>query len=480
MEKDLSVLKQHVAALLASLAAMSAGIAIGWTAPALPLLQAEEPAENVPLRVSVDEGSWISSLLPLGALFGAMPAGLMADWMGRKKAILSLAFPYTLGWLLILFADETIVLVYVGRFLCGLATGATTVLVPQYNEEIAEDAIRGALGIYMDFMLCNGVTLINIFGAYLSYTWFTIASCIASAIFLFTFVWVPESPVYLIMKDRMEEATEALSWLRQGKRSYDVQEELRYLQVNLISQSDDQEPRPFCDMLMRILNKLSFKSRTFRTVFIVYGLMVFQIVGGIDAVLFYTVDIFNDVGSDLSSNVSSIIVAVCQSVCNLISAFYVDSLGRRPMLLISAFITAVCHAALAIYFYFKGSGIDMESWSWIPVVALILFVIGFTVGFSQLPWLMMAELVPTRTKTWVNAGAVTLNWTMVFVITKDFPDMVQYLGNDVTYGLFSCMCVMSFVFVAIWVPETKGKSREEIQEALSIKKKVTSSKGDFA
>ncbi|XP_067013939.2 facilitated trehalose transporter Tret1 [Anabrus simplex] len=470
-ERDWSHVRQHLAALSANLATLSGGAAYGWTSPALPHLQRKHPDVDHPFVVTPEEGSWIGALLPLGALFGALPAGFMAEKIGRKKSILLLALPYILGWLCIIFANEQLLLIYIGRFILGLALGATTVLVPQYNEEIAEDAIRGALGVYLDFSLCNGNLLVNLFGALLPFTWFTVASATLPLIFLATFYWMPESPVYLVLGNRMEEATKSLAWLRKGRSSYDIQGELKYLKETLTMESGEEEESIVTLIRSLLRNGLSSSFTTLKTLAIVYVLVFFQQTQGIDAINFYSVVIFMKSGVGIPPNVSSVILCLCQSASDLFSALFVDRIGRKPMLLMSAAMTTVSQATLSVFFHCKDHRIEIHSYNWVPLAAMIVFVVGYTLGFSPLPWLMMNELVPTKMKSWVNSGAVCMNWSLVFLVSKEFPAMEFHLGRDVTYGIFSIMCLCSFVFVFMWVPETKGKSRQEIQEALRGDKK---------
>ncbi|XP_067005244.2 facilitated trehalose transporter Tret1 [Anabrus simplex] len=469
--RDWSVFRQHLAALIANLAAFSGGMCLGWSSPAVPLLQREQGDVDLPLYVTIEEGSWISCLLPLGAAVGSLPVGYLSDCIGRKKAILSLAIPYIVGWMLILFSDTSLTLMYVGRFIAGLGVGGTTVLVAQYNEEISEDSIRGALGVYLDFNLCSGSFFLNLLGCFLSYMGFSIVSCIIPIIFVCTFIWMPESPVYLVLEDRMDDAMKSLTWLRKGKRLEDIQTEIKRIKEHLNKEKEESGSRPLMCRMKEFFSDLSSQSTLLKTVGIVLGLMFLQQVSGINAILFYTVSIFQSSGSNISSNMSSAIVAGCMAASDFCSSFYVDRLGRRPMLLFSTLATAVCLAVLSAYFHYNDNNYDVSSWNWVPITALIIYVITYTAGFSQLPWLMMAELVPSKHQKWMSPLASFLNWGIAFILAKEFPDMRIHLGNDVSYGIFSSASIASFMFVWFLVPETNGRSREEIQDALRGKRR---------
>ncbi|KAK7870189.1 hypothetical protein R5R35_012740 [Gryllus longicercus] len=449
---------------------MCAGVAMGWTSPALPVLQREGNASAAwaasptpPLSLSEEQGSWASALVPLGAVAGALPSGLLADAIGRKRALLTLAAPYALGWVFIVSAGQQVWMLYFGRFLTGLGTGATTVLTPLYCEEIAEVAIRGALGAYLDFMICVGILWIYVLGAYVPYFWYTLSGCVIPVVFLLTFCWMPESPVFLANKSRHEQARKALEWLR-GGNDYDAQLEMD----SMLASMKESPSISIRQSLSMFFSTNPIRSTTSRAVAIVLGLMLFQQLSGINAVIFYTVQIFNEAGSNLSGEASTIIVGVVQVIAVLCSSITVDHLGRRFLLLLSTVIMAFCLLCLSLYAVFsKGSDVDnLSIVLWIPLVALILYVVVFALGFGPLPWLLMAELLPVHAKGWGSAIAASFNWAVALLLTKQFPLMLRHAGQDVTYGILCFFCVLGAIFIAKCLPETKGKTKIEIEESI--------------
>lgn len=150
------------------------------------------------LKLTSTEESWIGSLLALGAIVGAFPAGKIADVIGRKKSILSLAAPFLLSWTIILFANSAIILC-IARFIAGIGVGAACVLVPTYISEIAETSARGTLGSIFQLFLTAGIVFSFLFGTLLSYTGFTIICGMVEIVFLASFFWMPESPVWLVV-----------------------------------------------------------------------------------------------------------------------------------------------------------------------------------------------------------------------------------------------------------------------------------------
>lgn len=174
--------------------AVGVGTALAWTSPVLPQLYEESSW----LVITREQGSWVGSLLALGAIAGAVPSGPMADRLGRKKTLLILAVPFLLSWVIIIFASK-LWLIYLARFIVGAAVGASCVVVPTYISEIAEISTRGTLGAMFQLNITVGILLAFILGAVMNYTAFAIVCALIEVGFLASFIWMPESPVWLVV-----------------------------------------------------------------------------------------------------------------------------------------------------------------------------------------------------------------------------------------------------------------------------------------
>lgn len=358
---------------------------------------------------------------------------------------------------------------YIARFILGVTCGAATVATPLYNEEIAEVRIRGALGVNMDIMFNAGILYVYIIGALGSYLWLSISACIIPAIFAVTFFWMPESPMFLVSKGEIGKAEMSLRWLRglDKEKSPDIERELNRMK-DFVNDSFSKETTQVTkdtkrgSLKVRIAD-LFLTTPTAKAVRIILGLMTFQQLTGIDAVIYYSVDIFNEAGSSLSSSVCTIIVGLLQLVSTYIPSVIVDRAGRRILLILSELGMAVSLLALSLHFTMQNNGVEVMWAGWIPLVALSVYIVAFSVGFGPLPWLIMAELLSTEAKVWVSSMAVCFNWSLTFAVTKLFPVVNHDLGPAITYGGFCFICVLGFGFVVLFVPETQGKSREDIQ-----------------
>lgn len=216
----------------------------------------------------------------------------------------------------------------------------------------------------------------------------------------------------------------------------------------------------------------SFQQRaTVRALIIALGLMFFQQVSGINAVIFYTTTIFNDANTGLEATAATIIVGVIQVVATLLATFIVDKAGRRILLLISDFFMAVSTILLAVYFQLKeDDASQVENIGWLPVLAVCLFIAMFSIGFGPIAWLMIGELFANNVKAYVSPLAGAFNWLLSFLVTKVFTNLRDALGIAGVFWLFSGLSLLGTVFVFFLVPETKGISLAEIQRMLSGEK----------
>ncbi|XP_067004852.2 facilitated trehalose transporter Tret1-2 homolog isoform X2 [Anabrus simplex] len=478
-EKQRNVLwPQMLAAGLATTCAMCSGTVLGWTSPTLPVM--EEPhlvvthnynSTNVTRTSMVSEAqaSWIGSLVPLGALVGALPAGFIADGLGRKPLILFLGILFLLGWVLIILSHEVVVYIYAGRFIQGIAAGAITVAIPLYNEEITEPSIRGKVGVFFDLMINVGILWSYSLGVIIPYPNLSIASGCLPLLFFITFVWMPESPVHLVTKGRILQAESALKWLRSGGSSdWDIQPELTKLQT-LVSQSKAERETQKKLSLKERFSELSWSSPKSKPIKIIFGLMILRPLSGINSITFYTVKIFQEAGSGLSPNVATIIIGCILVTSNYVSSKLVDRIGRRILFLCSGAGVTLCYVIMITYFELKDHDIDVSHVSWLPLVAIGIFVVSFCLGIGPLPWLLMAELLPIEHKKWASGMGVCITWSLSFLVTKFFGKMINELGGTVTYGTFCIFCALGTMYIALFVPETKGKTREELQKEMGMR-----------
>ncbi|KAL5241839.1 hypothetical protein ACI65C_009249 [Semiaphis heraclei] len=447
-ENAKSCRRQLSACFLASLMSLSAGTVItGWS-------PTEGSMKEDDLKKwSTEQESWIISIYVLGALLGALPAGFLGQKYGRKSLLLWLAGPMIVGWLLCLLRLESLFLECLGRFVCGISVGATTVAVPLYAREVSSDVLRGRTGVFLDFMLCAGILY-----AYVARTvlqgvrQFCLACTVVPIMFVVLFLYVPESPVYLYNVGRYDQAASALRWLR-GRR-FNVKNEFDKIET---SKCHDDE-------LFERGGKMSAENKKFltRVTIISFGLVLVQRMSGAGGVIQYSSTLFKISGSTIDPNTACIIVGTFQLVASGVSFLFIDKVGRRTLLLISSAVITACLVLLVAYFRFVENNTLVDSpWRMSLLIILCVFISAFRLGLGPIPWFISTELSPALYGGRIQSMAASFSWSLSFVIMKSFKIFVE--ANPVLlWCSFAAFSAAGFLFVLFYVPETNNKSREQI------------------
>ncbi|XP_023167619.2 facilitated trehalose transporter Tret1 isoform X3 [Drosophila hydei] len=452
-ENRSKTLPQYVAALAAAGGAFAAGTLLGWTSPAETGIVKDATAYD--FDVSSTQYSWVSSFMTLGAACVCIPIGFLINFIGRKWTMLLLVAPFVVGWALLIWA-QNVFMMYIARFILGIAGGAFCVTAPMYTGEIAQKDIRGTLGSFFQLMITIGILFVYGIGAGLSVFWMSIVCGILPIIFGVIFFFMPESPTYLVSKNRSDAAVKSIQWLRGTE--YDYAPEMEELH---------QTEREIRENKVNILAALA-RPVTIKALCISLGLMFFQQLSGINAVIFYSEAIFEDANTGISASMSTILIGVMQVVATFVSTMVVDKLGRRILLLASGAVMALSTTAIGVYFYMKDQDpASVDNLGWLPVGSLCIFMIMFSIGYGPVPWLMMGELFATDIKGFAGSIAGTTNWVLAFVVTKTFKNLNDSLGSGGTFWLFAGVTIVGVIFVFLAVPETKGKSLNEIQMELA-------------
>jgi MFS family permease len=195
--------------------------------------------------------------------------------------------------------------------------------------------------------------------------------------------------------------------------------------------------------------------------------MAFRQLCGLNAVLAYTVKIYETAGSAWDPYKNTAIFGAVQFVSTVIAVFIVDRVGRRILLIVSGGGVVLSLVIFVIHFRLLDLGIEIQYISWLPVIAVNLYIATFAVGLGPVPWFMMPELLSKEARSWVSSLAVCFNFTAAFIVTRYFLVMMNVWGSEATYGTLLVICLVGTVFVVVFVPETKKKTREEINTQLS-------------
>lgn len=440
-------LPQFVAAFVSTLSAVSLGMVFTWTSSSLPIMEKET-------GITKAQGAWIGSLVTLGAFVGAIPAGPLSHLLGRKRTLQVAIMPLYLSWIAIAYFYHLRSVLYIARFVAGLAGGVISVAAPMYIAELSHISIRGTLGTFFQVQITIGILLEYLLGDIIrDVRALSLTSSVLPVVFLLSFAFVPESPVYLCEKGDMEKAKKSLVWFRGP--DYEVEDEL----VKITGEIEEAQKNK-----IKLSDLISCKA-TRKGLIISFGLMIFQQLSGVNGVLFYANDIFKKSGGFISPGSCSILVGTVQVIATLVSTILIDKAGRKVLLVVSDFVMCISLATIGLYFYLE-KVIDLSAYSFIPVTSVASFIIFFSIGFGPIPWMIMGEIFPSRAKGVASSLSASLNWFLAFLVTNQFPNMESWFGLGITFLVFSVICGIGTVFVTFVLPETKGKSVDEVTDIL--------------
>ena len=399
--------------------------------------------------------SLVAGIVLVGAVVGAIVAGSLSDRFGRRPVILITALGFVIGALLSAAATAVWMLL-IGRLLIGIAIGVASMLTPLYLAEISPAASRGAVTSLNQLCITLGILVSYLVGyvfadASEGWRWMLGLGAIPGAILAAGMLVLPESPRWLAGHNRMPQAEAVLRRLR-GPLG-DVGTELATLRTDLLREGG------------RLMPWSALLAPRLRPALIVgVGLAMFQQVTGINTVIYFAPQIFQAAG--LSSASVSILATAGVGVVNvaltLVSMRLIDIAGRRALLLWSLGGMAATLLILAGGFALGASGAS----AWITVLSVAAYVAFFAIGLGPVFWVLIAEIFPLALRGRAMSLATISNWGFNLLVTITFLGLIQLCGRTGTFLLYAALTLMGLAFTAILVPETKGRSLEEIEDAL--------------
>lgn len=403
------------------------------------------------LNLSIAEFSLFGSILTFGAMIGAITSGPIADYIGRKGAMrMSSAFCVA-GWLAIYFAQGALSL-DIGRLATGYGMGVFSYVVPVFIAEIAPRDLRGALTTINQLMICCGVSVAFIIGTMLTWRTLALTGLIPCAILLFGLFIIPESPRWLAKIGHQKEFELALRRLR-GKDA-DISEEAAEIQDYI----ETLEKLPKVNLFDL------FQRRYLSSLIVGVGLMVFQQFGGINGICFYTGSIFESSG--FPSDVGTIIYAIIQVPITALGAVLIDRAGRKPLLLVSATGLVIGCILTGTSFYLKGHEIAVKGGPILAVTGILVYIGSFSIGMGAVPWVVMSEIYPINIKGAAGSLATLVNWFGAWACSYTFNFLMTW-NSFGTFILYAAVNALSILFVIKIVPETKGRTLEQIQASIN-------------
>ena len=396
---------------------------------------------------------WAASSAIWGCVFGALFAGALSDKYGRKKVLLLSGLLFTLSALGSAVPDNLTQFV-LARFIGGLGVGSASMLSPLYISEIAPAQIRGMLVTLYQLAIVFGINIIyivnylianthdQVWNVQLGWRYMLGSEGIPAILFFILLFFVPESPRWLVKENRSEEALKILNKINRPEETHRILEEIK--------ETVNEEKGSFLDL---------FKPGIRKAMVVGSVLAFFSQVTGINAIIYYAPEIFKQVGFGSESALfQTMIIGFVNMLFTLVAIRFIDYWGRRTLLIWGISGMVSCLLGMGMFFYFEITSGSL----------LLLFILGFIASFASslgpIPWVLISEIFPTKTRGTAMSFSIVILWLGVVLITQFFPVLLSLFGGAFTFWIFMINALILLIFTLIFIPETKQKTLEEIQE----------------
>lgn len=400
-------------------------------------------------QLSAFENGLVVSATLIGAVFGSVGSGWLADLYGRKRMLLIAAWVFIFGTMGSAIAHDVFELI-MSRAILGLAIGIASFTAPLYISEIAPPQYRGALVSLNQLAVTIGILLSYFVDVYFSqmgeWRWMLGVGVIPAIILFLGLLGLPDSPRWLYAKNRSQEAFQTLKKIRGTSH---VRAEVAAIKASLSEAGD-----------VRILLKKWLRP----ALIIGIGLGFFQQFTGINTVIYYAPTIFKLSGfsSDTVAILATMGIGAVNVLATIVAIPLIDKVGRKPLLYFGMMLMMLCLFVLSLSFGFYHTA----ALKWIAFASLIFYIIGFAVSLGPIMWLMFAEIFPLKVRGIAISVVASLQWLFNFIVSLTFLTLIKYFHEAGTFALYGILCLLGIGFVYLRVPETKGISLEMIERNL--------------
>lgn len=425
----------------------------GWTAPMT--LYLISPQSHI--QCTKHEAEFLEVLLMIGSFVGLPVTIYLVNKIGRKNSLILAALVDLLGWIVIGVADK-LIYIQITRVFFGMAGNMSFVAGPMYIAEIADHKIRGFLSSIIYIMMLVGFIIIYCVGPYTPFYTAPIIAVLLMIIDLGIFFFMPESPYYLFFKNKYEAAKKSLQYFRPGK---DISKELEDI-TSAVERQKTEKGR---------LQDLILVKNNRRALVVVCMLNFGQHIGAISVILMNVHVILESAGSIyIDTSIAAIIFSVIMLISASYASFKVDKYGRKALLIISSILTGFCLLTMAIYFNLKLTGYDVQNVSWIPIVSIMIYAAAFKFGLGIVPIIVIAEVFSAKIKAIGMTFSDGIYVIAATVSVEVYTRLSDNFGIHVPFYVFSFGSFFMTLFTIFYIPETKGKTLEEIQMLLKGKR----------
>ncbi|KAK7072681.1 hypothetical protein SK128_016296 [Halocaridina rubra] len=442
-----SLIRQILVGFVVALSTLMTGFTSAWPV-VLPKLQ--ESSTN--FVVTDQDVAWLVSLQGIVGMVTSLISGHLVEYFGPKKLLLICLFPTFGLWILMAYTPY-LSLLYIARIGLCISTYIIKSFFQAYIAELCQPKIRGTIAAMPELIIAIGVLIIYVMANFFSYELVT-ALCAAPflPLLIITF-FIPESPYWLARRNRAEEAKFSLQRMRGQK--FGFEKELRTITTNT-------KPQESAWTQVRELRKKK------HSIPVVYVLMILALreVSGQTAIFSYSVYMFRQAGVQLDAFLCTVLIGCVRVTSTFIALLVVDRLGRRPVMIGSTSFCALAELVSGIALL-----MNLPGTSWVPLAGLLIYVLAFGLGQAGVPWIIMGELLPTPVRS-IGSAIITFCYCLLmFIVNYIFFWLLENLQLGGIFCLFAISNVILLVILCIWLPETKGRSLQELESAFVKPKK---------
>jgi len=460
------------------------GLMVAWSSPYIASLTAGEAHFSITLT----EASWVISLLNLGRLVGAISGSVAVNYFGTKTTILITSMPLALCWLFTMLANR-VEWLYAARFLGGISLGKVYSCFSLYLGEIADAKIRGALIFLgksressarivgraasaatkkvtnvsnLPFAAMTGMPIGNlmicVMGAYIKMEISAGISLLFCFVLMIIFIWLPESPHHLVKINSEKKARASILWYH---RDCDVDSELltlkKFIEMN--------KSLPFVDVLREFRLPHNWKALMVVLILLMYSQMC-----GLNNVMFYMEIILRNCGvTVIEPAVMVIIVSALGIVSSLLSMMLIDKCGRRVLMIVSSSSVIVSIVCLGTEFQLLDAGYDSAELQPLAIFSVIVFQMSIFMGIISIPTTLLGEVFAPHIKCVAGCFASIVAGIFSFISTSTYQPLVDLITEKYVFYIYSLLLLTAIPYTLLCVPETRGKTLQQIQEDLTRK-----------
>jgi sugar porter (SP) family MFS transporter len=413
------------------------------------------PSLREQLQLTPSQESMVVGAVLFGAMFGPFISGFLTDKLGRKKINVIASLIFVVGSILAAIAPDTNSLI-AGRLLLGLAIGIVAATVPLYLAELSPKDKRGRMVTFFQLAITLGILLSYVVGyifgdaenAWRLMFW---AGFVPAIILFVGMLFVPESPRWLLTKGRNEEALKVLNQLRTPEDAVaEYNETLKLLKEEKLNKSSWME---------------LFMPKLRIPLFIGIGIFAIQQFSGINAIIYYSTDIFKSLFTDSQATLATVGVGIVNSLATILGMQFLDKWGRKPLLYTGLIGTAVCLGTVGLAFFFESS-LPASLRQMMLVGGIYTYIIFFAISLGPLGWLLISEVYPLKIRGFASSMGSFNHWFFDLMVAISFPLMrATSLGeNGGIFFIYMLVVLLGLFFAKFVVFETKGLSLEDIEK----------------